>query len=294
MARLFIGALLFVSGVYDPSLLLVIIGLGLLASFGWTVYRTHQDNRELPAFPMPPAMRATAEAMARPIDPTPKRVLPPDEKMLSVAQVATTPEALARLMADKPPAWPWAVFASVMVQRRNGVQDRLRVVTSGYQPEPGHSPLTALQYCAVAHHTTSAVVDLLYQIEQFMPSPAFKGAFGGDEGDDSADAEAIASVANRLMDYHESFLGLAEYALQTPVQRDVIVFAADTGLFALCPLVGYERFIVDMCARIGQAQDLLPHTGPETVIALEDVVLTMDAPDGLGDRIATHIRRAMD
>ena len=74
--------------------------------------------------------------MARPIDPTPKRILPPDEKSAIVAKVATTSDALTRLIADKPPAWPHAVFTSVLLQRRNGVGARL-AMRLGYQPKPG-------------------------------------------------------------------------------------------------------------------------------------------------------------
>lgn len=289
--RLVAGVLLFSAGVSDLSWFLILAGLALLASFAWTVYKLYEANRELEPFPMPADMRVTAEAMARPIDPTPKRALPPDEKSLGIAQVATTKDSLARLIADKPPAWPWTVFASVMVQRRNAVQDRMLAVASGYQPRPGRSPISGRDYCSVAREATDAIVDLIHQLEQFMRSPGFKGAFGDGMKDDHADAEAIVNVANRFMDYHESFLTQAESCLQTPVQREALTFVADTGMFTLCPLVGFERFILEMCARIGQAQDLLPYTSPETIIALDDVILKMDAPDGLDDRVVTHIRR---
>ncbi len=289
--RLFAGFFLLLPGLSDGSGLLIVAGIGLLASFAWTLYRAHQANADLEPFPMPADMRATAEAMVRPIDPTPKRLLPPDEKSSMVAQVAATPEALSQLIADKPPAWPWAVFTSVMVQRRNAVQDRLRAVASGYQPRHAAIPLNGQGYSTIAFETVDALVDLVAQLDQFVHSPAFKGGFAEEHTDDHADAGAIASAANRLMDYHEKFLAQAERCLQTPVQRDVIVFVQDTGMFALCPLIAYDRFITDLCARIGDAQDLLPYTSPETVIKLDDVTMVMDPPDGLTDQILTHMRR---
>jgi hypothetical protein len=289
--RLVAGVILFVAGVSDLSWPLVLVGLGLLASFAWSFWKIYEVNRELEPFPMPADIRATAEAMARPIDPTPRRALPPDEKSLEIAQVATTKDALADLIEKKPPAWRWAVFTSVIVQRRNAVQDRLHAVASGYQPRPGRTPISGPEYLLVARDAMLRSADLMPQLEQFLLSPGFKGAFGEGQSDEDAHADAIVSVANRLMDYHEDFLEQAETCLQTPVQGDVMVFVADAGLLALCPLVGFERFIVEMCARIGQAQDLLPYTSPETVIALDDVTLTMDAPDALGDRVLTHIRR---
>ena len=289
--RLFGGFLLLLSGISDGSGMLIVLGIGLLASFAWTAYRAYQINAELEPFPMPADMRATAEAMVRPIDPMPKRLLPPHELSSMVAQVAATPDALKKLIADKPPAWPWAVFTSVMVQRRNAVQDRLRAVASGYQPRPGGNPLSGQAYFTVASAAIQAVTDLLEQLDQFVHSPAFKGGFAEDQSDDYADAGAIVSAANRLMDYHEKFLTQAETCLQTPVQRDVITFVQDTGMFTLIPLIAYDRFITDFCARIGEAQDLLPYTGPETVIKLDNVTMVMDAPDGLMEQILKHMKR---
>jgi hypothetical protein len=237
-------------------------------------------------------LRAQAEALARPIDPTPKRILPPDEKASIVAQVATTNDALARLITEKPPAWPWALFASVLVQRRNAVAVRLRGVASGYQPRRGAAALSGQAYSQTAQRAMATILDVLAQMEQFMLSPAFKGAFGevGTDGDAGADAEAVSGIANRLMDYHETLLSQAEACLQTPVESDTMVFVQDAGALSLLPLVGYDRFISTMCARIGEAQDLLPYSSGG-VLELDQVTLKVDMPDGLSERVVAHIKR---
>ena len=208
-----------------------------------------------------------------------------------IAAVATTKEGLSRLIADKPPAWPWAVFTSVLVQRRNAVKNRLRAVVSGYQPRAGLLPVSGKAYSATAYQAMTTIGDIVRQMEQFMLSPAFKGAFGGGTGDDDADSDAIVGVAKRLMDYHDALLVQAETCLQTPVQSEALVFVQDTGAFTLCPLVGYQQFITTMCARIGEAQDLLPYTSGGDVIGLDDVHLAITLPDGLMDRITSHIKR---
>jgi len=289
---LFAGVMMVWSALASGTWLLGLAGVGVLATVGWVLYSASVKTKaELEPWPWPTDLRVQAEAMARPIDPTPKRLLPPDEKAAMVATVATSKESLAQLIADKPHAWPWAVFTSVLVLRRNSVQTRLRAVVSGYQPKGGSLPISGNAYSVMAFEAMNAIADLVRQLEQFMLSPAFKGAFGAGTGDEDADADAIVGVATRLMDYHNTLLGHAENCLQTPVNSEAFVFVQDVAAFTLCPLVGYQEFITTMCARIGEAQDLLPYTSAGEVIWLDDVHLAITLPDGLMERLMAHIRR---
>lgn len=288
---LIVGVFLLIAAFGNGSWLTGLAGVGVLAVVGRILYTRNLANKKLlEPWPWPADLRTGAEGLARPIDPTPKRLLPPHENASLVAHVASTKESLSRLIADKPAAWPWAVFASVLVQRRNAVQARLRAVASGYQPRPGVS-LTGQAYAQTAIAAMRAISDTVTQIEQFMLSPAFKGAFGESGDDKAADADAIVGIANRLMDYHQTLLAQAEICLQTPVESDVVVFVQDAGAVALMPLVGYDDFIETMCARIGEAQDLLPYGDRDTVIQLDDVSLGMKLPDDLSERFFGQIKR---
>ncbi len=285
------GIVLLLAAVGGRSWVTGLIGIALLAGVAWKVYAsTTALNHTLERWPWTPEFRAPVEAMARPIDPTPHRLVPPHEDAEKVAKVATTKDQLAQLIADKPTAWPWAVFTSVLVQRRNAVQMRLRSVASGYQPRPGIPQIGGQAYSQIANRSINDIADLVAQFEQFMLSPAFKGAFGVTGTDSDADPDAIVGVANRLMDYHDSFLAEAEDCLQTPVERDVLVFVQDMGAFALCPLIGYQNFIPTMCARIAEAQELLPYSDGGT-IGLDEVNLEISLPDGLTERVFAHIKR---
>lgn len=285
-----VGVLLLLMALGGKSWGLGMVAVAVLIVVGRMIYAT--PAKTLEPWPWPADFRAQAEALARPIDPTPKRILPPDDKTSIVAKVATTKDALARLIAEKPPAWPWALFASILVQRRNAVQARLRGVASGYQPRHGAAALSGQAYAQTAQRAMATILDVLAQMEQFMLSPAFKGAFGevGTDGGAEADAEAVSGIANRLMDYHETLLSQAEACLQTPVESDTLVFVQDTGALSLLPLVGYDRFISTMCARIGEAQDLLPYSSGG-VLELDQVTLKVDMPDGLSDRVVAHVKR---
>lgn len=285
------GIFLLLAAFGSHSWLLGLIAVGLLGGLFWMVYnKAVALNKTLQPWPWPADFREPVEAMARPINPTPQRLLPLHEDAEQVAKIATTRDELARLISDQPVAWPWAVFTSVLVQRRNAVQERLRAVASGYQPRNGIHQVSGRIYAQIAYRSMNEIADLVAGFEQFMLSPAFKGAFGDGSTDGSADAEAIVAVANRLMDYHESFLAQAETCFQTSVDREVLPFVQDMGAFALCPLIGYQHFIPTMCARIAEAQELLPYSGGGR-LQLDDANLEITLPDGLTERIVAHIDR---
>lgn len=286
-ASLIAGILLLLVALAAGSWWLGLAGVAALGVFGGAVYATRQP-RDLEPWVWPAELRAAAEAMASRIDPTPKRILPVDPEGPEIARVASTAEGLERLLSEKPPVWHYAAFASVLVQRRNAVQPRLRNCALGYQPRPGLA-LDGRDYSELAWQAMNHIAEMVHQLEQFMLSPAFAGAFGNPPHEDSADAESIVHIANRLMDYHEDLLEQAERCLQTPVESDVIVFAQDTGAFAMCPLVGFDQFIVTMCNRVAEAEELLPYAHAR--ISLDHVNLAMDLPDGLMDQINAHIKR---
>jgi hypothetical protein len=195
-----VGGILFLvvglgNGLWFPAL----AGLAALAAFGWFVHSVLGKPDEREPFPWPSDLRAAAEGMGRPIDPEPKRLLPPDEKAATLAKIASTSEALDQLFADRPPLWRWAAFTSVLVQRRNNVQPRLRNCALRYQPGVG-TPLAGRSYSAVAVHAVQDIADLVKQLEQFMLSPGFTGALKSFSEKDGAEPDAILHIANRLMD----------------------------------------------------------------------------------------------
>lgn len=288
LAGLYVGIAMLWSGVSERSWGRALFGLAVLAAVVWRIVEDRRGADVSKPWPWPPDFRARAEALARPLDPTPKRILPPDEKSAAIAHVATTQDAVSQLITEKPPGWPWALFTSVLVMRRNAVGARLRSCVSGYQPRPRMAQLSGQAYLKTVGEVMTTCSDLLAQAEQFVLSPAFTGAFGSYDGS-SADAEAIRAVADRLMDYYDAFLVEAERCLQTPVESDAVGFAQDMGALGLCPLLGFEQFILTMCERIGQAQDLLPYANG--VVGLDDATLTIDLPDGLMDRINAQIKR---
>lgn len=292
-----LGGLLLILGAVDSgSWVAGFVGLAVLLGSAWFGYAQIQAKAAEASgepWPWPADFRALAEGMARPIDPTPKRVVPAHEKAAEIAHVATSQRALDRLVAEKPPAWSWAAFTSVLVQRRNALQARLRAVAGGYQVPLGADRMSAREYATVAHDAASAIVDIGSQAEKFMLSPAFTGAFGNLIDDIGPDADAVLSTAHRLMDYHAAFLEQAEIVLQTPVEGEAMTFVGDMGAFAISPLVGYDKMILEMCDRIGQAQELIPYANGG-VIQLDDVRVDITMQDGLMKKVLAHFARFTD
>ncbi len=263
-----------------------LVGICALGVYSVTAHSKRTPKVATEPWQWPADLRSGAEGMSHKIDPTPKRILPLDTNGSEVAQVASTKEDLDCLLADKPPLWRWAVFTSVLLQRRNAVQPRLLNCASGYQPGPGF-PLNGERYSQVARQAMNRIAELVQQVEQFMLSPGFTGTLAGDGSD--ADPDSIVRIANRLMDYHSELLGEAERCVQTPVESEVIIFVQDTSALAMCPLVGYDKFIMTMCSRVAEMQELLPYA--KGGIVLDEAGLAIEMPDGLLAHIVAHIKR---
>ncbi len=207
-----------------------------------------------------------------------------------IAELAQSADELTQLLAGKPPGWRWSAFASVLVQRRAAVRSRIRDVRLGYATPNGWGAGSGAE---VAHFVAARMDELMKlggQMEAFMQTPAFMEVFGQRGDESTADAEGILQVANRLMDYHERFLVLAERC------RDFDAPTNHSGLIRDCcelmnsPLEGYDTFIDDFAEFVVRMPELMRY-GRGTVEA-EPISLHMTVDDQLGKRIIRQVRAA--
>jgi hypothetical protein len=205
------------------------------------------------------------------------------------AAVAYKPADLATLLAEKLPCWRWAAFASVLVQRRAEVQSRLRDDQLGYGAPSGERVGSGAEVGRFVVDRMDELLTLVNQVESFMLTPAFVGVFGQPGDESSADAEGIVHTANRLMDYHERFLGLAERCRGLAVPSHYEGLLRDLAQLMDVPLVGYRAFIDDFVERVGEMPEMLHYAhGP---VELDPVVLHMDVDDKLLARITKQINQ---
>ncbi len=151
----------------------------------------------------------------------------------------------------------WASFASVLAQRRADVQTRLRDQQLAYAVPTGERADGCYQAGSFVADRLSDLCALITQVEDFMLRPAFAGVFG-DPGDESAaDADGIVHVANRMMDFHERFLVLAERCRGLSAPVDCTELLRNCGLLMDIPLESYRNFIDDFAERVAEMPEVL-------------------------------------
>jgi hypothetical protein len=205
------------------------------------------------------------------------------------AAVAYTAADLATLLEEKLPCWRWAAFASVLVQRRAAVQSRLRDDQLGYGAPSGERAQSGFEAGRFVIDRMDEMLVLVKQVEDFMLTPAFVGVFGDPGNESSADADGIVHTANRLMDYHERFLGLVERCRGLAVPSEYAPLLGDLARLLDIPVAAYRTFIDGFVERVGEMPEMLSYAHGST-IELDPVVLHMDVDDKLLSRITQELR----
>jgi hypothetical protein len=203
------------------------------------------------------------------------------------AAVAFTAADLATLLAEKPPCWRWAAFASVLVQRRTQVQSRLRDHQLGYAAPSGERAGSGAEVGRFVIDRMDELLVLIKQVEDFMLTPAFVGVFGSPGDESSADADGVVHTANRLMDYHERFLAMVERCRGLTVASDHVRLIDDLAQLLDVPVAAYRTFIHDFVERVGEMPQMLYYA--HGTVELDPVVLHMDVGDQLLTRISKQI-----
>jgi hypothetical protein len=205
------------------------------------------------------------------------------------AVIASTPENLATLLAERLPCWRWAAFVSVLVQRRAELESRLYDNQLGYGAPSGERAPGGAEVGRFVLDRMDELLTLVSEVESLMPTPAFVGVFGEPCDEGSADADGILHAANRLMDYHERFLSLAERCRGLAAPSRYAGLLRDLAHLMDAPLAGYRRFINKFAERVGEMPAMLHYA--RGTIESDPVLLHIEADDKLLERISKQLNQ---
>jgi hypothetical protein len=229
---------------------------------------------------------AGAKAM-RAVSPTPPDVDGSTPDTPRVATVAYTAGELTKLIKEQPSCWKWALFGSVLVQRRVPMQARLRDSALGFTPSMGVRLDTGAQVKYFMWDRVDEMIQLMKQVESFMGAPAFMGMFGDPDDETTAEADGIVHIADRLMDYLEQFLELSELCRSMSAPSEYADLMLDCARLADVPVDSFRTFIDEFVERVGEMPELLRYaTG---TVEADPVVLEMDVDEHLLSRITRRL-----
>lgn len=206
-----------------------------------------------------------------------------------IARLAATCDELAALVHDKPDAWQWALFTSILVQRTTAVLPRLRDSELGFTPAGTTRLYTA---SGLASEVVGLIDDMLstaHQLESFMATPAFMAAFYGSADGAPPDAEAVEHIAHRTMDYHDRFLELSERCRGLSAPSEYADILADCARLLDIPLQSYREFIGKLVAVIESLPQVLQHATGD--VDMGAIVLDIDLDD---HGLRSHIFKRLD
>jgi hypothetical protein len=206
----------------------------------------------------------------------------------AVARLATTESELAVLIAEKPQAWPQAVFGSVLVQKMTPLLPRVRDSALGFTPSsPDKQVCSSWQLKQILFGTFDELLSAIRQLESFMSAPAFMESFGDPTDSSTADPAAIKHTANRLMDYHDRFLELSERCRGLSASCEHSELLADCARLLDMPLQSYQEFIAEYAEVIKSLPEVLEHaTG---VVDMGAVTMDLNIDHRLMSRILKRL-----
>ncbi|CAM5668356.1 hypothetical protein MAUB1S_04891 [Mycolicibacterium aubagnense] len=203
-------------------------------------------------------------------------------------EVQTTQEGLLTLLQERPNSWRWAAFASVLVQRRAAMEAAIRDHRLRYAPSTGQriDDLGGLQELTM--NTMYDVEQTGHQIDGFVRTGAFKSVFGTEDDESAADADGIVHVANRLMDFYERYIQLANRARGAAAPAQYINVLDTCARLVDGRLAGLDEFIEDYVGLVTDMPQMLIAAEGQTIV--RPVALRIHVDDSVLEELLRQIK----
>ncbi|UXA18820.1 hypothetical protein [Mycobacterium sp. SMC-4] len=204
-----------------------------------------------------------------------------DDEDRPIATITRTGSGLTALRTQRPQQWHWALFTSILLQRREALAARLRDSALGFVPATTTRIYSGSELADRVYSLVDDMWAILHQVMAFMAAPDFMRALG-QRGPDP-DADAIEHVAGRLMDYHVRLLELSEQcrALSAPSAHSDVL--RDCARVLHEPLEAYRVFIDELVELVDAFPRILSHANG--TIDLGAIALDVKSDEALLDRL---------
>jgi len=206
---------------------------------------------------------------------------------LVVADVVHNQAELGAMLTEKPPAWRYAAFVSILVQRRTVLLDRIRDARMGFARSTGETVRTDLDAGLFFSAQFSDLGQLIGHLDSFMLAPAFQGVFG--DCQENADADGIVHAAHRLMDYHDQLLALAERCRGVTIPWPCADLQRDMSQLTVLPIEAFDTFITDFTARVAEAADMARYATGD--VQLDPVMFSVRDDGDLISRVSGRLQQ---
>jgi hypothetical protein len=213
-----------------------------------------------------------------------------DDEQPRFAEVVHTTEELNALFEDKAHNWRYAGLVSVLVQRRELVQSRLRDHLFAYAKPTGERARDGQEVAQFVIDSLNDLAQLAQQITDFMESPAFVAIVCEPHDGATASAESVYHAAMRLMDYYDRFLAFSERARGLAAPSEYGELLNNVALMADSGLDGFQRFIDLFVERVAEIPAILLAADGGDVEG-EPVAVTLELDQELLDTIMDQLRQ---
>jgi hypothetical protein len=166
-----------------------------------------------------------------------------DDEAPRFGAVTDTPDGLDALLHDRPHEWRWAAFASVLIQRRNTLATDVRDHRIGYALPTGERIRYMEELRDLVRECIYDTEALCQQMVEMILASGFMAVFGSRESDEGADADGIVHNANRVMDFYERLLQIAQRARGVSAPSEFLPVLSNAAHVVDKPLGGMDEFI---------------------------------------------------
>jgi hypothetical protein len=166
------------------------------------------------------------------------------------ATIQVTQEGLVTLLQERPHAWPWAAFASVLVQRKEAMKIARQDHQLGFAHPNGLRIDTYAELHTIVKNTLFDAEQVGERLRGFLENDAFASVFGERFEEETADPDGIVHAATRLMDFYDRYLQLAERIRGASARADYVNAIDTCARIVDEPLSGMDDFIDEYVAMV--------------------------------------------